>query len=122
VSYFGDNLHRLVGMHGLTSSEAAKLLEVTPQTFSAWITGKRDPNTSGLVSIRELFEVDALTMIDSRPEEFIPSMTMGGNLARYERVEARINAARNARSDMAASVLGLRAAGKAVAERERGQK
>ena len=50
---FGDNFNRLLGMHGLTSRQAAELLDVSPQTISSWLNSRGQPRFSASVKIAE---------------------------------------------------------------------
>ena len=55
---FATNITRLAGMHGLTPSQLAKVLGVTPQSVSLWRSG-REPSTNVAMKASHVFELPA---------------------------------------------------------------
>jgi transcriptional regulator with XRE-family HTH domain len=88
MSRFGENFARVLGLHGLTGRQAARLLGVSEQAVSEWLTGKREPGTSSLVQIASSFEIDALRLMN---EPFVAVLPQLADPDRFDRVEKRLN-------------------------------
>lgn len=88
MSRFGENFARVLGLHALTGRQAARLLGVSEQAVSEWLTGKREPGTSSLVRITSSFEVDALRLMN---EPFTTMLPQLADPDRFDRVEKRLN-------------------------------
>src|SRR5215208_2838543 len=88
VSRFGENFARVLGLHALTGRQAARVLGVSEQAVSEWLTGKREPGTSSLVQIASSFEVDALRLMNEPFSSVLPQLA---DRDRFERVEKRLN-------------------------------
>jgi transcriptional regulator with XRE-family HTH domain len=73
-THFGQNISRLAGMFGLTQSQLAQAVGVTPQTISLWRTG-REPSTSAMLRISELFELPASQLFTAEFADLLPLMT-----------------------------------------------
>ena len=71
-THFGQNITRLAGMFGLTQSQFAQAVGVTPQTSSLWRTG-REPSTSAMLRISELFELPASKLFTAEFADLMPS-------------------------------------------------
>lgn len=54
---FADNLTRLMGLHGLSSTFTASLVGVAPASFSAWLNGRASPSLHSVIVLAELFRV-----------------------------------------------------------------
>lgn len=72
-SHFGQNISRLAGMFGLTQSQLAQAVGVTPQTISLWRTG-REPSTSAMLRISELFDLPASKLFTEEFADLVPLM------------------------------------------------
>jgi transcriptional regulator with XRE-family HTH domain len=54
---FVDNLPRLMGLHGLSSTFTATLVGVAPASLSAWLNGRASPSLHSAIALAELFRV-----------------------------------------------------------------
>jgi transcriptional regulator with XRE-family HTH domain len=88
MTRFGENFARVLGLHNLTGRQAARLLGVSEQAVSEWLTGKREPGTTNLVQIASRFEVDAVSLVS---EPFTAVLPQLADPDRFDRVEKRIN-------------------------------
>jgi transcriptional regulator with XRE-family HTH domain len=88
MSRFGENFARVLGLHALTGRQAARLLGVSEQAVSEWLTGKREPGTSSLVRIASTLEVDAIRLMN---EPFAAVLPQLADPDRFDRVEKRLN-------------------------------
>jgi transcriptional regulator with XRE-family HTH domain len=88
MTRFGENFARVLGLHNLTRRQAARLLGVSEQAVSEWLTGKREPGTTNLVQIASSFEVDAVSLMS---EPFTAVLPQVSDPDRFDRVEKRIN-------------------------------
>jgi DNA-binding XRE family transcriptional regulator len=59
VERFPENLRRLLGLHDLEQTEAAEMLGMSKQSFSAWNSGRRQPSFTTALLIGELFQLPA---------------------------------------------------------------
>ncbi len=84
---FAQNFSRLIGMHGLNSKDASRLLDVSPQTMSSWLRSRSEPATSAIRAISNLFEFPANRLFE---EPFSDLLDVLADRDRYERVESRI--------------------------------
>ena len=73
TSHFANNITRLAGMHGLTQSQLAKVLGVTPQSVSLWRSG-REPSTSVIIKASEVFRLPAEKLFSVEFAELLPLM------------------------------------------------
>jgi len=90
MSRFGENLARVLGLHALTGRQAARLLGVSEQAVSEWLTGKREPGTASLTRIASSFEIDALRLMNEPFSAVLPQLA---DPDRFERVEKRLTGA-----------------------------
>jgi transcriptional regulator with XRE-family HTH domain len=88
MSRFGENFARVLGLHALTGRQAARLLGVSEQAVSEWLTGKREPGTSSLLQIASNLEVDGLRLMNEPFTSVLPQLA---DPDRFERVEKRLN-------------------------------
>jgi transcriptional regulator with XRE-family HTH domain len=88
-AHFGRNIIRLTGMFGLTQSQLAQAVGVTPQTISLWTHG-REPSTSVLLRISEIFELPASKLFTS---EFADLMPLMADPDHYRKVEKNLHRA-----------------------------
>jgi transcriptional regulator with XRE-family HTH domain len=72
-SHFADNITRLAGMHGLTQSQLAKVLGVTPQSVSLWRSG-REPSTAVVMKASEVFKLPAEKLFSVEFSKLMPLM------------------------------------------------
>jgi transcriptional regulator with XRE-family HTH domain len=86
TTHFAENITRLAGMFGLTQSQLAKALGVTPQTVSLWRSG-REPSTPVMIRSSEIFELPAERLFSA---EFADLMPLMADPDRYRRVEKNI--------------------------------
>ncbi len=54
---FVDNLPRLMGLHGLSSTFTATLVGVAPASLSAWLNGRASPSLHSAIALAELFQI-----------------------------------------------------------------
>jgi DNA-binding XRE family transcriptional regulator len=59
VERFPENLRRILGLHDLEQSEAALMLNLSKQSFSAWNSRRRKPSFSTALLVGEFFLVPA---------------------------------------------------------------
>lgn len=84
---FGQNLIRLIGMHGLTSSAAARVLGISSQTVSSWVRGHSNPSTSVVMQVSMFFEIPADRLFAA---PFYDLLDVLADRDRYRRVEEKI--------------------------------
>jgi len=63
VNHFASNFDRLLGLHRLTSEQAAELLAVSKTTISNWRTGVKEPSLSNVVKLVEVFGIDPVAFV-----------------------------------------------------------
>ena len=63
MSHFASNFDRLLGLHRLTSEQAAELLAVSKTTISNWRTGVKEPSLSNVVKLVEVFGIDPVAFV-----------------------------------------------------------
>jgi transcriptional regulator with XRE-family HTH domain len=73
TNHFANNITRLAGMHGLTQSQLAKALGVTPQSVSLWRSG-REPSTTVVMKASDVFQLAAEKLFLVEFEELMPLM------------------------------------------------
>ena len=88
---FPDNLRRLLGVHGLTATQASRLLRVSPQALSDWSHGKRQPGMEAVVRISELFEVPSDRLVKADFGDLLENEL--ADRERFDRVEAKVRGA-----------------------------
>jgi transcriptional regulator with XRE-family HTH domain len=76
-------------MFGLTQSQLAQAVGVTPQTISLWRTG-REPSTSAMLRLSELFELPAPKLFTAEFADLVPLMA---DPDYYRRVEKKLHRA-----------------------------
>lgn len=92
MSRFGENVSRLLGLHGLRGSDARELIGVSPQAVSEWKHSKRDPALQTLLRVSRFFELPIESLVD---KEFAEVLADGaGDPDRFTRVEKKIAQAR----------------------------
>jgi transcriptional regulator with XRE-family HTH domain len=84
---FGDNLRRVCGVHDLSGQDLAHVLDVSPQTVSHWMQGRRVPTLDLSMAIQELFDLPIVTMLSSPFDQLLPQL---GNVPRFHQTEKRI--------------------------------
>jgi transcriptional regulator with XRE-family HTH domain len=89
---FAANIARLLGMHALTGSQAAKYLKTTEVAISAWRSGRRQPSLKYLLAIGERFEVPPHELMSRDFADLLAGPL--GDPDRYRRVEQRIHKSR----------------------------
>lgn len=57
IALFGDRLKILRNEKGMTQSDLAKLLDISPSTIGMYEQGRRDPDTKTLKFLAEYFDV-----------------------------------------------------------------
>jgi DNA-binding XRE family transcriptional regulator len=85
---FAENVRRLLGVHDLEQTEAARLLGLSKASFSAWNAGRRRPSFPVALSIAEFFEIPADRLATA---EFGDLLTHElADRSRFESVERKI--------------------------------
>jgi repressor LexA len=65
--------------HGLKDAGVAKLLNITPSTFTDWKKGKSSPNTDKLKALSHLFNVSLEYLLsDDTPEDILNMLSLMG--------------------------------------------
>jgi transcriptional regulator with XRE-family HTH domain len=90
---FPDNLNRLLGMHGLTAREAAKILGLSQSTFAKWGTGLRQPSFATALKVGEFFGIAADRLATAAFEDLLQKEL--ADPERFQAVETRIRYARS---------------------------
>ena len=88
LTNFQDNLPRLLGLHNLSASFAARLVDISPVAFSAWRTGQRQPSLPTVFTLAEFFEVSSDGLMTKPFRELLTSELTDPD--RFDRVEAKI--------------------------------
>jgi transcriptional regulator with XRE-family HTH domain len=88
---FADNLKRLIGSHGLTSKDAARLIASDPATFSHWMNSKRQPSIELGAQIERVLEISPVRLADAAWIEIVQNEL--SDEERHARVERRIRRA-----------------------------
>lgn len=70
-SRFSDTLPRLIGLHNLSGTRAAHLLDMSSQHMWMLINGRRRPTYERLRAIEELFGIDHDRLVDVPFEELL---------------------------------------------------
>jgi transcriptional regulator with XRE-family HTH domain len=86
---FSKNLRTLLGVHGLTARETAKLTGVSVNALSSWMTGERDPSLASMQKLAGFFEVDAFKLLGQYTGSFLYEEL--ADLDRWERVEQKLS-------------------------------
>jgi transcriptional regulator with XRE-family HTH domain len=84
---FGNNLRRVCGIHDLTGKDLAKVLDVSPQTVSHWMNGRRVPTLDGSMAIQNLFGLSVVDVLSSDFTELLPAIA---DAERFVQAEKRI--------------------------------
>ena len=84
---FADNLSRVLGMHRLSHAQASVLLGVSANSFSSWMTGRREPNRDALLNVARWFELPVETLYRGSAVEVV---TLSAEPERFARIEAKI--------------------------------
>jgi transcriptional regulator with XRE-family HTH domain len=85
---FGENLRRLLGLHGLSGREAASLIGVSPQSLSEWVRGRRRPNLQMLLRVASFAEIPTDRLLHAEFGDLLEHELK--DRGRFERVEAKI--------------------------------
>lgn len=88
MDHFADNLGRLLGLHGLSAKEAAKMLSMSESAFSKWAMGTRSPSFSTALAVGEFFNVPADKLARAEFGELLEHEL--ADKQRFEIVEQRI--------------------------------
>jgi transcriptional regulator with XRE-family HTH domain len=89
-SRFADTLPRLMGMHNLSGTRAAALLDMTPQHMWMLTNGRRRPTYERLRAIEDLFGINHDRLVDASFEELLQAEL--ADPQRYQETERRIAA------------------------------
>ena len=65
------NLKCLLGAHGLSGKDAAKLIGVSANTMSGWLTGKTEPSLSSMEKLADVFELDVFKLLGQYTGAFL---------------------------------------------------
>jgi transcriptional regulator with XRE-family HTH domain len=90
---FATNIDRLLGLHGLTAREAAKLIGLSAMALSEWRLGKREPSLKALIRLSALFEVAGDRLVTVPFRDLLSNELSDPD--RFDRVEARIDQGRS---------------------------
>jgi transcriptional regulator with XRE-family HTH domain len=85
---FAKNLRTLLGVHGLTARETARLTGVSVNALSSWMTGERDPSLASMQKLAGFFEIDAFKLLGQYTGSFLHEEL--ADLERWERVEQKL--------------------------------
>jgi len=86
----GNNLKRLLGLHGLRATRDSRMMGLSPQLLSELQSGsqKRRASLSTVTALSEFFEISRDRLLDAPFEELLGVEV--ADEGRYERVEAKI--------------------------------
>jgi len=87
-SNFSETLPRLMGLHNLSGTRAAALLDMSSQHMWMLVNGRRRPTYERLRAIEELFGIDHDRLVDAPFEELLE--TEIADRVRYRETEERI--------------------------------
>lgn len=65
---FCNNLKRIMSERGLSQTEVAEAIAVSPQTFNTWMTGKAIPRMNKLQALADYFNVAKSALIEETNE------------------------------------------------------
>lgn len=65
---FCNNLKRIMSERGLSQTEVADAIAVSPQTFNTWMTGKAIPRMNKLQALADYFNVAKSSLIEDNSE------------------------------------------------------
>lgn len=65
---FCNNLKRIMSERNLSQTEVAEAIQVSPQTFNTWMTGKAIPRMNKLQSLADYFGVPKSSLIEEHHE------------------------------------------------------
>ena len=94
---WNDNIRRLMGVHDLSGTEASRLLDITPQALSEWVSksrkeGTRQPNVTTLLRVSDFFGIPADALLRA---DFVDLLaTQLADPERFRAVERKIAMAR----------------------------
>jgi transcriptional regulator with XRE-family HTH domain len=88
---FSATVPRLLGVHDLTATQAAKLLGVSPQALSDWANGKRRPRLDAIMTVSEFFEIPVERLLKADFADLLAHEL--SDKARYQRVERKVTQA-----------------------------
>jgi transcriptional regulator with XRE-family HTH domain len=89
---FRNNLIRLLGLHGLTSREAAQILGLSESTVGKWGTGLRQPSFATALRVGEFFGIPADRLATAEFPDLLQHEL--ADPERFHAVETRIHHAR----------------------------
>lgn len=97
MEHFSDNLRRLLGLHGLSAKDAAKMIPsprnvgepMSESAFAKWSTGQRRPSFEAAMAIGEFFQVPPERLARSPFSDLLTHEL--ANEERFERVESTID-------------------------------
>lgn len=92
MDQFKNNLTRLLGMHNLTSREAAQILGLSESTLGKWGTGLRQPSFATALKVGEFFGVPADRLATAEFQDLLQHEL--ADPERFQAVETRIHHAR----------------------------
>ena len=93
MEHFVDNISRLAGMHLLTQSEVAEMVQMSRTTFSKWNAGERSPSFETALALSGLFLVDAGRLARVPFRELVGAEV--GSQERFDTCEAEIEKRRH---------------------------
>jgi transcriptional regulator with XRE-family HTH domain len=82
----GTNLRRLLGVHGLTSVEAAQMVGLSPQAMSE-LGWRENPSSETLAKLSDFFEIEMSRLLRTPLLDLLPLIA---ERERFKRVEAKI--------------------------------
>jgi transcriptional regulator with XRE-family HTH domain len=92
VDRFRDNFTRLLGVHNLSSRDAAAILGLSESTVGKWGTGIRQPSFATALTVGAFFGVPADRLATVEFEDLLQHEL--ADPERFRAVEARIHRAR----------------------------
>jgi transcriptional regulator with XRE-family HTH domain len=93
VERFPENLRRLLGLHDLEQTEAAEMLGMSKQSFSAWNSGRRTPSFTTALLVADFLGVAADRLARASFEDLLAHELADPD--RFREVEAEIRRRRS---------------------------
>ena len=90
MEQFANNVHRLLGLHGLTASRAAQkdLIGLSQQALSEIMGGKRSASLHSASRLSTFFEIPMERLLNAPFEDLLAEEL--SDRERYRKVEAKI--------------------------------